>query len=136
MATNASILQHATVDSSIDVAHGMRMALTTHRKSLWSQISEICRLRFGPGKLRPEEYYYYRLYDDEKYSYDEKRRFLGKMRWDQVYRQCNASSWWSIAHDKLIFYTLLRGQSLPMPATLALYHPLRRMRDVPALATA
>ncbi len=136
MATNASILQHATVESPIDVAHGMRTALTVHRKSLWSQISEICRLRLGPGKLQPEEYYYYRLYDDEQFSYEDKRRFLGKKCWNRVYKRCNANSWWSIAHDKLIFYTLLRGQDLPMPANRALYHPFRRMNDVPTLASA
>ncbi|MGI9491838.1 MAG: sugar-transfer associated ATP-grasp domain-containing protein [Geminicoccaceae bacterium] len=88
------------------------------------------------GKLDPKEYYYYRLYDDEAYSYEEKQRFLGKACWNQIYRQCNAANWWALAHDKLAFYALLRGQDLPLPENRALYHPFRRCGDLPVVASA
>ena len=135
MANNAPVLQHANVEPEIDIGRGMRHAISAHGKGMWSQISEIWRLRFGPGKLDPKEYYYYRLYDDDAYSYEEKQRFLGKSCWRQIYFQCNAHNWWAIAHDKLAFYTLLRGQNLPLPENRALFHPFRRCGDLPTLTT-
>ena len=128
-------LQHEQIDPEIDIGRSMRHVVTAHGKGMWSQLSEICRLRFGRGKLDPKEYYYYRLYDDEVYSYEDKQRFLGKACWNQIYRHCNASNWWAIAHDKLAFYALIRGQGLPLPENRALYHPYRRSGNLPVLAT-
>ncbi|MGI9500630.1 MAG: sugar-transfer associated ATP-grasp domain-containing protein [Geminicoccaceae bacterium] len=123
------------IDPEIDIGRSMRHAMSAHGKGALSQLSEICRLRFGRGKLDPKEYYYYRLYDDEAYSYEEKQRFLGRACWNRIYHQCNAKNWWAIAHDKLAFYALLRGQALPLPENRALFHPFRRCGDLPALAS-
>jgi len=136
VANSLAILQHEHVDPEIDIARSMRHAISEHGKGMWSQLSEIWRLRFGRGKLDPKEYYYYRLYDDEIYNYEDKQRFLGKACWNRIYRRCNASNWWAIAHDKLAFYALVRGQGLPLPECRALYHPYRRSGDLPVLATA
>jgi hypothetical protein len=135
MAESSSVLQHENQEPDINVGLGMRHALSAHGKGFWSQLSEIWRLRFGEGKLDPKEYYYYRLYDDEAYSFDEKKRFLGKACWNEIYRRCNALNWWAIAHDKLAFYALLRGQGLPLPENRALFHAFRRSGDLPVLET-
>jgi len=82
MTNSSSILQHVTSDPEIDLGRGIRHAVSAHGKGVWSQLSEIWRLRFGRGKLDPKEYYYYRLYDDEAYSYKEKQQFLGKACWN------------------------------------------------------
>ncbi|MDH3663817.1 MAG: hypothetical protein OEU92_28020 [Alphaproteobacteria bacterium] len=135
MANNPPVLQHTNVEPQIDIGRGMRHAISAHGKGMWSQISEIWRLRFGRGKLDPKEYYYYRLYDDDAYSYEEKQRFLGKACWNRIYHQCNAHNWWATAHDKLAFYALLRGQNLPLPENRALFHPFRRCGDLPVLTS-
>lgn len=135
MASNSPVLQHAHAEPDIDIGRGMRHAIADHGKGVWSQLSEIWRLRFGEGKLHPWEYYYYRLYDDQTYSYDDKRHFLGKACWGKVYRQCNAPNWWAIAHDKMAFHALLKGQDLPLPECRALFHPFRRCGDLPALTS-
>ena len=49
-----------------------------------SQVAEIARLALGPGKLKVAEYFYYRLFDDDRYSTDAKRRFLGKQMQDRI----------------------------------------------------
>jgi hypothetical protein len=85
-------------------------------------VREIWRLRYGPGRLRPDEYYYYGLYDDRRFAFAEKVRFLGRTLQDQIIRQCNAAEWWFVAHDKLVCYGLLAGLGLPVPETRALYH--------------
>ena len=40
-----------------------------------SQLIELVRLRIGAGKLIPEDYYRYRLYDDNLFSNKEKKLF-------------------------------------------------------------
>jgi hypothetical protein len=132
MATN--VLQHAKIDPEFSLGYSLHTAMTRHGKSPWSQVRDIWRLRYGPGKLRPEEYYYYGLYDDRRFSFADKARFLGRAVQDRIISQCNASEWWFIAHDKLVFYGLLAGLGLPVPETRALYHGAGRFAAVPAFS--
>ena len=133
MATN--VLQHAKIDPQFSLGYNLHTAMTRHGRSPWSQVREIWQLRYGPGRLRPDEYYYYGLYDDRRFAYAEKERFLGRTVQDQIIRQCNAAEWWFVAHDKLVCYGLLAGLGLPVPETRALYHGAGRFAAVPAFAT-
>ena len=56
MATN--VLQHTKIDPEFSLGYNLHTAMTRHGKSPWNQVREIWRLRYGPGRLRPEEYYY------------------------------------------------------------------------------
>jgi hypothetical protein len=56
MATN--VLQHAKIDPEFSLGYNLHTAMTRHGKSPWNQVREIWRLRYGPGRLRPDEYYY------------------------------------------------------------------------------
>ena len=47
----------------IDVAANVQAALANGRRATGIAM-ETARLRFGPGKLTPQEYFYYRLWDD------------------------------------------------------------------------
>jgi hypothetical protein len=132
MATN--VLQHAKIDPEFSLGYSLHTAMTRHGKSPWSQARDIWRLRYGPGKLRPDEYYYYGLYDDRRFSFADKARFLGRATQDRIIRQCNAGEWWFIAHDKLVFYGFLAGLGLPVPETRALYQGDCRFAAVPAFA--
>ncbi len=132
MASN--VLQHTKIDAEFNLARSLHAAMARHGKSPWAQVLDIWRLRFGPGKLRPDEYYYYGLYDDRRFDLAEKLKFLGRATQDGIYRRCNAPEWWYIAHDKLVFYAILQGLGLPVPETRALYHAARRcFGPVPAL---
>jgi hypothetical protein len=83
---------------------------------------EIWRLFRGIGKLTPAEYYYYRLYDPAL-SQEEKDRFLGKMAQYAMHQACNDAGWLAVAHDKLLFDAVMRGNGLPVPRITALYSP-------------
>jgi Sugar-transfer associated ATP-grasp len=133
MAAVAEVLQHVKSDAEFNLPRSLRVAATEHGKSPWAQVREIWRLRFGPGKLRPEEYYYYGLYDDRRFSFDAKQRFLGRATQDGIYRACNALEWWFLAHDKLVFYAMLKGHGLPVPETRAVYHRSRGFGGAAAL---
>jgi Sugar-transfer associated ATP-grasp len=132
MATN--VLQHAKIDPEFSLAYNLHTAMTRHGKSPWRQMWEICKLRYGPGRLRLDEYYYYGLYDDRRFGFAEKVRFLGRKLQDQIIRQCNAGEWWFVADDKLVCYGLLAGLGLPVPETRAVYHAAGRFAAAPVFA--
>jgi Sugar-transfer associated ATP-grasp len=141
MSATAEVLQHVKPEVELNLPRSLQLAAREHGKSAGAQVRDIWRLRFGPGKLRPDEYYYYGLYDDRRFQLADKLRFLGRATQDRIYRACNASEWWFVAHDKLVFYAMLAGQGLPVPETRAVYHRSRRcgaaarLADATALAT-
>ena len=134
MAAAVEVIQHVRRDVPFNLPKSLQLATSTHGKSPWAQLCDLWRLRFGPGKLRPEEYYAFGLYDDRRFTRADKRQFLGRAVQDRIIRQCNAQGWWLLAHDKLIFYALLAGQGLPAPATRAVYHARRGLGAAVTLA--
>ncbi len=50
-----------------DVARCMVIAKNKYGKSFFSQVSEIAKLAFSRHKIRPDEYYYFRIYDDARF---------------------------------------------------------------------
>ena len=118
-------------DPSIDITRCMQHAMKKHGKGLVSQVSDIAKLSFGYGKLSPQEYYYYGLYDDERYSYADKTCFLGDRAHKRIHMRCNDMSWAIVAHDKLAFYAQMAGLGFRVPRLFALYHKVRTFGPVP-----
>jgi hypothetical protein len=58
---------------------------------------EIWQLYLGPGGLLPADYFMYRLYDDTKYSAQDKRRFISDNLVDRVTHPCSDPQWPVIA---------------------------------------
>jgi glutathione synthase/RimK-type ligase-like ATP-grasp enzyme len=140
MTAAVEAVQHAKREAGFNLPKCLQLAARAHGKSPGAQVMDIWRLRFGPGKLTPDEYYAFGLYDDRRFSFADKQRFLGRAVQTRIIRRCNALEWWLLAHDKLVFYALLAGLGLPVPATRAVYHRSRRfgaaslLADPPALA--
>ncbi len=61
----------------IDVAANVQAAMANGRRAT-GIAAETARLRFGPGKLTPQEYFYYRLWD-ERVALGPAKAFVGKM---------------------------------------------------------
>ena len=116
-----------------DVARCMVIARKEYGKSLFSQISEIAKLAFSRHKIQPVEYYYFRLYDDDRFSFSDKRAFIGKNAQCKISFQCTAVDWVAIAHDKLMLTAALEGLGLPTPKIYAIYHGFRTFGAAPAL---
>ena len=135
MAAAAEVLQHVKSEAEFNLPRSVRVAASEHGKSPLAQVMEIWRLRFGPGKLRPDEYYAFGLYDDRRFAFEDKLRFLGRATQLGICRACNALEWWLLAHDKLVFYALLKGHGLPAPETRAIYHHSRGLDGAAALPT-
>ena len=104
-------------------------------KSLAAQASEIWRLRQSFGQLTPKEYYYFGLYDDERFSSEEKERFIGLGVQSQILWRCTDVRWWSIALDKVAFCSFMSSYGFPVLDVQATLHPYRQLASAAALKT-
>jgi hypothetical protein len=121
----------------IDVLAGLRLAHELKGKSYASQFAEILRLGLGDGQLSAKDYFYYRLYDDDLYSPDEKRRFLSENITYRVAKACCDIRCWGASEDKILAYTLLGAAGAPVPETQAVFsHAGRQFGGIPRLAGA
>lgn len=99
----------------------IRYAKKEAKRGYLSQMSDILRLRLGRTRLGIAEYYYFRLYDGKFSPGASKKNFLGWRMEEEIDRQMNSREWWSVANDKLIFYSLMEGLALPYPRVKAIY---------------
>ena len=104
-------------------------------KSHSAQAGEIWRLRRSFGQLTPKEYYYFGLYDDERFSYEEKARFIGAGVQSHILWRCTDSRWWAIALDKVAFATFMSSYGFPVLDTQATLHPYRHLTSAAVLRT-
>lgn len=139
-AAEPSLLDHAKKPPPIDVREVRRWVARTMGKSLVAQRREIRMLRPSIGMLTEAEYYYYGLYDDRRFSGEDKARFIGLEAQIRILTQCTDRMWWGLLHDKLVFQHVLQGDGIPMPRIVATYHGTRTfpgaasLRNEPDLA--
>lgn len=76
-------------------------------------------VRGAPGRLSIQDYFLYRLYDNGRFTTEEKRRFVaGSLHWP-ITQACCAMDYFAVTEDKWLFYSLLQRFGLPTPTTLA-----------------
>ena len=103
-------------------------------KSVAAQLSELVRLGLGGEGLSPAEYYRYRLYDDARYTWEDKRRFLSDTRQEIGDRVCNPR-WGALTDDKLLAAALLTCHGIRVPEIRAVYHRSRGFPGATPLRT-
>lgn len=113
-----------------------RLARRDTGKGFVSQAIEILRLRRGVGKLDPDEYYQYGLYNDQRFTWPEKEAFLGRRMEDGLIPILDESWWLGLANDKVIAYAFLQGLGFPIPEMYGVYDPTRSCGKLPTLRTA
>jgi hypothetical protein len=94
-------------------------ALKNSRKGPIGLAREVFNLYRGPGRLLPYEYFWYQLYDDNKYSIEEKRRFVSESIYSRITHQCCDPKWDALTEDKWISYCFLEGKGFRVPQTCA-----------------
>lgn len=122
----------------------MRTAVAEHGSSVRAavgrstaaQIADIIALRRGPGRLAPDEYYQYRLFDTQRFNKEQRRAFLGRQLEYDLWELLGCWAWHAIANDKLVAQNYLESLNLPLPRLYGAYHPVRRLGHVPVLADA
>jgi glutathione synthase/RimK-type ligase-like ATP-grasp enzyme len=118
----------------IDIPENLSLALSAGR-SVYSILREILALWRGPGKLTPQEYFYYRLWDPA-IPFSEKRRFVGKHAQNAMHLACNSQYWYCAAADKILYHTIMSGAGLPIPDLIAISAQGRAIPGIPNLTDA
>jgi hypothetical protein len=143
MADQASLLMQDFGRSKprLDILQSMHHAAREKHKPYGAQIREIGRLGVGDGRILPQDYYYYRLYDDSLYTADEKQRFLSEGISHRVLLKCCNIHWWAAADDKFLAAAILKGYGAPIPETQAVFsrternfRPAERLSSIEALS--
>lgn len=105
-------------------------------KSGMQLAKELWQLKLGPGGLLPADYFMYRLYDDSRYSAQDKLRFISDNLVDRVTTICADMQWPVLADDKWVCYSLLQAAGFPVPRTLAVIdRSLRTFGREPKIAS-
>ncbi|PIW26053.1 MAG: hypothetical protein COW30_16900, partial [Rhodospirillales bacterium CG15_BIG_FIL_POST_REV_8_21_14_020_66_15] len=112
------------------MAEELRHAVAKSGRGQMALLADIWRLARGPGRISPQEYMYYRLWDTALDA-AAKARFVGKRTQTAIHHACNQSAWYTLAHDKLIFQAAATGLGLPVPKLRAIYHPTRIAGPLP-----
>lgn len=102
------------------MAESLRAVATAYGKQPMAQVRELARLALAPGRIRPEEYFYYRLFD-AGYDRDRQQAFVGRRLEEKLHRLTCDPAAWLLAHDKLVCYGLLASLGYPVPLTRAVY---------------
>lgn len=109
--------------------HGANVETLTG-KSRFRQFAEMFCVGAGPGRLWPEDYYRFWLYDDARFSWRDKFEFMSS--W-AIPRRLAGNDWAAVADDKLIFGAVAAQLGFKVPEIYAIYHPHRCYGDVPVL---
>lgn len=98
------------------------------------------KLKRGRGKLRLAEYLRYGLYDRNKFTDDERERFISAFIHWPIFDDTTKRDWWAVTEDKWLSGTFLEACDIPVPETVAvidrsarLYPNTPVIKDVAAL---
>lgn len=131
MADAGALLDRRKVPPRVDLAASIYRARKAGRPFL-GQIADWFRLRRTPNRLTPIEYYTFRLYRSGLTD-AARRTFLGERGQTALYRRRTDPTWAAAAHDKLLYYAVMRGLGFRIPRVLAVHHATRRFADAEAL---
>ncbi len=128
MSTSVS---HAVLDGipRVDLRSNLQQAASATKRGLGSLVGEALALRHGPGKFTGNEYFYFRLWENDR-TREDKRRFVGKLAQSPMHRACVDTAWRLAADDKLLFHALMTGAGFPVPELLGIVHPSRGIPGV------
>lgn len=133
MTTDSPLLDEQRVDKEFNLAEALKHVRDKLGKSYFSVVRDMFALSRGTGNLAPEEYLYYQLYDDERFSWDDKTAFLSNQASLELDYKFLKNAWTHITADKMVLSALLSGFGLPVPATQAVYHRFRECGAMTAL---
>ena len=118
----------------IDVAANVQAALANGRRATGIAM-ETARLRFGPGKLTPQEYFYYRLWDD-RVALGPPKAFVGKMAQHPMHVAAGSREWFAASADKILFHSIMTSARYRVPQISAITQVGRHLPNLPTIAEA
>jgi hypothetical protein len=100
----------------------LRGARKLNRRSTFSIFREIMYFQYFNNRVTDTEYFKYRLFDDQKYTEQQKKEFVGQSKITKINRAINgASPFNQFLANKLYVEKLLAGFGVAGVTTLAIY---------------
>ncbi len=100
----------------------LRGASNINGRTISSIFREIMYFQYFNNRVKDTEYFKYRLFDDEKYSKQHKKEFVGQSKISKINRVINGASPFNhFLDNKLFVEKLLSGFGVPGTKTLAVY---------------
>ena len=116
---------------NVDLSENLRAALASGRRAT-GIAAEVLEVRRGPGKLTPQEYFYYRLWDaPQEGAY--KQRFVGKIAQHPMHVAAGPREWFATSADKILFQSIMDGVGLRTPELTAITQAGRYLPDAPII---
>jgi hypothetical protein len=116
---------------NVDLSENLKAALAAGKRAT-GIAAEVLALRRGPGKLTPQEYFYYRLWDAAQEGAD-KRRFVGKIAQRPMHVAAGTREWFAASADKILFQSIMDGAGLRTPELIAATQAGRFLPDAPVI---
>jgi hypothetical protein len=114
----------------------IRVSRASGRNPLGMVLDHL-RLRRGQGKLQFYEYFLYGLEDKDRWSEEERNRFLSAHIHWPIANKCNDQTWWAVTEDKWLSSIFLAHHGFPVPENLAVYDRGSRLYSgLPKLSSA
>jgi hypothetical protein len=116
---------------NVNLSENLRAALAAGRRAA-GIAAEVLALRAGPGKLTPQEYFYYRLWDALQEEAD-KQRFVGKIAQHPMHVAAGTREWFAASADKILFQSIMDGAGLRTPELTVITQAGRYLPTAPTI---
>ncbi|MBN33334.1 MAG: hypothetical protein CMM46_00890 [Rhodospirillaceae bacterium] len=122
------------IPKPMEITEWLRGAREHHEGGTWGVVRDIMRAWRWPGRLKPYEYFMMGLYDAKRFTPEQRREFMGDRLRAMMRNKTLEREWLGVTTDKLLFLSAMKGQELPVPDVLAVYHPFRRYAQAAQLS--
>ena len=116
------------------MANVMPRVVKEHGKPLGAQLKELAKLCVRNNKLLAHEYYDFCLFDDTRFTVQQKKEFVGNNKSIDIWRKfASVNSWARVLESKIGFEVMLKGIGLQTINTLAVIssqNPLKVMENI------
>lgn len=122
MEAELSIVERDSKISTIrkfPLAKYLQIVFKATKKSYGEQLREYFHLRKSIGKIDINDYFYYRLYDNDLYSWEEKQRFVSTKLFWKYTPICCPTNWWTVSEDKWVAECILKRNGVPCAESVA-----------------
>ena len=135
--TPETILDHDIGPAQLDIPGMVAKAKRDSGRSGFAIAKEMGRFVLGAPKLTGDQYFAWRIYDDARFTREQKDAFVGAARSRSINRVINhIEHFLSYVDNKLLFGATLTASGIPYPAPVAVFSKSRLPKGLGWVSTA
>ena len=119
------------------IADIMPRVVKEHDKSLGSQLKDLASFCMRNNKLLANEYYDFCLFDDKRFTTQQKREFVGINKSIEIWKRfASINPWIQVIESKIGFEVMMKGIGLKTTNTIAVISPQNPLKITENLKSA